>query len=719
MGADLDVGAEAARLRVDLEAVFGVHADDAPFLRDREVFDRFVEGEFVGRKVVGDRRRLVVVGRLAVAHLDVGAVPADAGHDRFAFVAHAERDGVDHAGVDVGETGRHLLLQARLATFTLTEVEAAEPRLGLLGTGGDLVEVVLHLGGEGVVDEVGEVAFHDVDHREGGERRHEGRTLLPDVAAVLDGADDRCVGRRTPNAEFLEAFDERRLREATRRRRGVPLELERAGSASSVALDEWGEATFIGIVLAVTILNLGLFVDLTEAHMSDHGARRCELNVAAVVRGCAELQRDGLAGAVGHLRRDGTLPDQFVRPRFGLGHLLGDLRREPERVARRPDRLVGFLRVLRLRGVVAGRVGEEVRAVALRDHRAGGLQCRVRQRGAVGSHIGDVALFVEALGSPHRHLRAHPELAARLLLVGRGDERCGGAASVGLRLTSADLVGHAVERADQLLGPGLVEHGDVVASEATVITEVATARQPNPVDRVERRRELALVVTLRCSERAFHIPVAGLDERHAFAFTFDDDAGGDRLHTAGRQLRHHLLPEHRADLVAVKAVEDAAGLLGIDHLAVEFARRLHGKLDGVLGDLVEHHPLDGHVGAGVEHLDQVPGDRLTLTILIGCEIELVGLLQQRLQETNVILLVAVLHVQRLEPVVDVDAGAGPRFTLVGLRHVGGVARQVADVADRRLDRELGTQVLLDLLGLGRALDDDERIGHQWVSAGSG
>ena len=53
---------------------------------------------------------------LAVAHLDVGAVPAN-GHDRFALVAHAERDG-DHAGVDVGETGRHLLLQARLATFT-------------------------------------------------------------------------------------------------------------------------------------------------------------------------------------------------------------------------------------------------------------------------------------------------------------------------------------------------------------------------------------------------------------------------------------------------------------------------------------------------------------------------------------------------------------------------------------------------------------------------
>ena len=148
----------------------------------------------------------------------------------------------------------------------------------------------------------------------------------------------------------------------------MPLELERAGSAGSISLHERGEAPFVSIILAIAILNLGLLIDLTEAHMSDHGARRRELDVATVVRGGAELQGDGLAGAVGHLRRNDTLPDQLVRPRLGLGHLLGNLRRRPERVARRTDRLVGFLRVLRLRGVVAGRVGEEVLAVALRDH---------------------------------------------------------------------------------------------------------------------------------------------------------------------------------------------------------------------------------------------------------------------------------------------------------------------------------------------------------------
>ena len=65
----------------------------------------------------------------------------------------------------------------------------------------------------------------------------------------------------------------------------MPLKLERAGSAGSISLHERGEAPFVSIILAIAILNLGLLVDLTEAHMSDHGARRRELDVATVVRG--------------------------------------------------------------------------------------------------------------------------------------------------------------------------------------------------------------------------------------------------------------------------------------------------------------------------------------------------------------------------------------------------------------------------------------------------
>ena len=46
------------------------------------------------------------------------------------------------------------------------------------------------------------------------------------------------------------------------------------------------------------------------------------------------------------------------------------------------------------------------------------------------------------------------------------------------------------------------------------------------------------------------------------------------------------------------------------------------------GDLVEHHALDLHPLGRVEDLEQVPGDGLALAILVGGEIELVGLLQR-------------------------------------------------------------------------------------------
>ena len=53
------------------------------------------------------------------------------------------------------------------------------------------------------------------------------------------------------------------------------------------------------------------------------------------------------------------------------------------------------------------------------------------------------------------------------------------------------------------------------------------------------------------------------------------------------------------------------------------------SLDRVLGDLVEHHPLDRDLG--LEHLEQVPGDRLALAVLVGREVELVGVLEQLLE----------------------------------------------------------------------------------------
>ena len=102
-----------------------------------------------------------------------------------------------------------------------TEVETGQPGQRLLVPRGDGVEIVLHRGGEPVVDQVREVALEQADHGEGGERGDQGGALLPDVAAVEDGGDHAGIGGRPAHPQLLHGLDQRSLRVAGRRLGGV------------------------------------------------------------------------------------------------------------------------------------------------------------------------------------------------------------------------------------------------------------------------------------------------------------------------------------------------------------------------------------------------------------------------------------------------------------------------------------------------------------------
>ena len=138
---------------------------------------------------------------------------------------------------------------------------------------------------------------------------------------------------------------------------------------------------------------------------------------------------------------------------------------------------------------------------------------------------------------------------------------------------------------------------------------------------------------------------------------------------------------------------------------VDIAGRRHGRGDRVRGDLVEHHAPHGHLG--VERLHQVPGDGLALAVLVRREVDLVGVLDQRLELADLLLAVRADDVQRLEVVLGVDAEARPRLALVLGRDVGGVAWQVADMADRGLDGVALAEIPADRLRLRRRLDDHQ------------
>ena len=81
------------------------------------------------------------------------------------------------------------------------------------------------------------------------------------------------------------------------------------------------------------------------------------------------------------------------------------------------------------------------------------------------------------------------------------------------------------------------------------------------------------------------------------------------------------------------------------------------RVDRLRGDLVEHHPTDRDLG--LQLVEQVPGDRLALTVLVGREVQLVGILQQGLELGDLRLLVLGHDIDRREAVVDVDAESTP------------------------------------------------------------
>ena len=351
--------------------------------------------------------------------------------------------------------------------------------------------------------------------------------------------------------------------------------------------------------------------------------------------------------------------------------------------------------------VEARLVRHGLRAVLARGMRAGGVQRRARERHGVGAHVRDVPRLVEALGEAHRRLRREAQLAARLLLERRGAEGRRGPAGVRLLVDAPHRERLTAELRDERARPLLVEHENLGRCRA-VLAEVTSTSDADAVDRDEPRRERSRV------ERAEHVPVARGDESHPLPLAVDHEPRGDGLHAPGRKARHDLLPQDRRHLEAVEPVEDAARLLGVDEPLVDLARLVERAVDRVLRDLVEDHPA--HRNLRLQHLLQVPGDGLALPVLVRREQQLVGSLQLLLEVGDDPFLVVVDDVVRLELAVDVHAEL-PVAGAIRRRDVRGPVREVADVADARLDDEVAAEVAGDRPRLGGRLHDDEAGWH--------
>jgi hypothetical protein len=131
--------------------------------------------------------------------------------------------------------------------------------------------------------------------------------------------------------------------------------------------------------------------------------------------------------------------------------------------------------------------------------------------------------------------------------------------------------------------------------------------------------------------------------------------------------------------------------------------------DRLRSDLVEDHSLGGHLR--LQLLQQVPGDRLALTVTVGREQQLVGGRQRILERAQGGPLLGIDDVQRLKAVVDVDSGPRPLLTFVLGGHLGGAGRQIPYVTTARFDDVTVAEKARDLGRLGWRLDDHEPFGR--------
>jgi hypothetical protein len=161
-------------------------------------------------------------------------------------------------------------------------------------------------------------------------------------------------------------------------------------------------------------------------------------------------------------------------------------------------------------------------------------------------------------------------------------------------------------------------------------------------------------------------------------------------------------PAQRRYLVAHQPVQHTPRLLRVHQVRIDLLRVLEGGLDGLLGDLVEHHAEDlGTVLAISEFLLQMETDGLPFAVRVSRQVDFFHLFGSLLQLTDELLLSFDYLVARFKPVVYID---------------GQVAfGQILDVPQRRLHNVLLAEIFIDGFGLRRRLHDYQSLRHKRLS----
>ena len=309
----------------------------------------------------------------------------------------------------------------------------------------------------------------------------------------------------------------------------------------------------------------------------------------------------------------------------------------------------------------------------------------------VGTHIGDqtqralaghIHTFIQLLGNGHGALGGETQLAGCFLLQGRsGKGRRGGLFLFRLlhigdgKLFTFNVMDH-FQRFRFVIQFTLLFLAPVVGNERTGLAD--------PIQ-----------IHIQC-------PVFLGNKGTDLIFPIHNQSGGHTLDTAGRQTPTDFLPQQGRKLVTHDAVQHTAGLLGIHQIVVNISGGTDGRLDHLLGDLIEGDTLCLLIGK-LQQLLQMPGNGFSFTVRVGCEVDGIHLRGGLFQFLDQFFLTSDRNV------------LGGKILLQIYTHLA--LGQIPQVTHAGLDNIIRSQIFSNRLCLGRRLDDHKiaRFCHEWFS----
>ncbi len=319
-----------------------------------------------------------------------------------------------------------------------------------------------------------------------------------------------------------------------------------------------------------------------------------------------DIRLNGLLHTVGHLAGKKALPDEPVQLILIRRQAVFDLVRRKAWVCG-TDRLVAVLRI-GTRFVVTGGFGKIFFAPAPADILCSRLNRFFGDPEGVGAHIGykagrpeafDLDALIQFLCRTHGPARLKTEFAGCLLLHGGCGKRRNG------RTAARPLfhIGHGVFSILQI-GEDAVRFFLIGNFYFTVFIAV----QRGGKDLTGAFRE----------KFGVDRPVFFRDKSMDLLFPVNDNAYGNRLHTARRKPMADFLRKERAELVADEAVENAARLLGIDEVQVNAAGMFHSGLNTAFCYFIERHAVLVF-RIQPEDIGKMPGNGFALAVGVRCK----------------------------------------------------------------------------------------------------